>query len=222
MVQGGGQKNNGKLFMMSKQEAEEDAHVVTGTFLVNNTSSLILFDSEETYSFVSRGRALSIVGQVDVPVNLLEFPIDGFEVIIGMDRSGKYGVKRDCHKKKVLLKGPKGVKVSYRGFIVKPKMKLISVITLNSCVRKMCPLVLCHVRDTRVEEPSSVEIPVVSEFGDVFPQEIPGLPPTTDIDLSVELKLGTGPISNAPYRMRPKEFVELKKQLNGLLDKGYI
>ncbi|XP_074291156.1 uncharacterized protein LOC141617927 [Silene latifolia] len=161
-----------------------------------------------------------VVGQVDLPVNLLEFLMDGFEVIVGIYWLGKYGAKIDCHQKKVSLKGPKGVKVSYRGFVVKPKMKLILVMTLKSCLRKRCTLILCHVRDTRVEEPSATEIPVVSEFGDVFPEEISGLPPKRDIDFTVELTPGTEPISKTPYRMGPKELEELKKQLNELLDKG--
>ncbi|XP_074301154.1 uncharacterized protein LOC141632507 [Silene latifolia] len=94
--------------------------------------------------------------------------------------------------------------------------------TLKSCLRKTCPLILCYVRDTQVEEPSAIEIPVVSEFGDVFPEEKPGLPPKRDIVFSVELKFGTGLISKAPYHMGLKELEELKKQLNELLDKGYI
>ncbi|XP_074291260.1 uncharacterized protein LOC141618036 [Silene latifolia] len=106
------------------------------------------------------------------------------------------------------------------GFVVKPKMNLITVMTLKPCLRKKCPLILCHVRDMRVQEPTSSDIPVVGEFSDVFRDEIPGLPPKRDIDFSVELKPGTGPISKAPYRMGPKELEELKKQLNELLDKG--
>ncbi|XP_074293118.1 uncharacterized protein LOC141620043 [Silene latifolia] len=197
---------------MGKQEAEDDAHVVTGTFLVHNTPSFVLFDSGETHSFVSRGHALvmglgeyefvkddvfipsgesvsctklykgvsMMVGQVDLPVNLLELPLEGFVVIVGIDRL---------------------------------------VMTLKSYLRKKCTLILCLVWDTRVEEPSATDIPVVSEFGDVFPEEIPGLPPKRDIDFSVELKPGTVSISQALYRMGPKE---LEKQLNELLDKEYI
>ncbi|XP_074291744.1 uncharacterized protein LOC141618539 [Silene latifolia] len=145
-----------------------------------------------------------MVGQVDLPVNLLEFPMDGIEVIVEMDWLGKYEAKIACRQKRVSLKGPKGVKVSYRGLVVKPKMKLITVMTLKSCLRKKCLLILCHVRDMRVDEPSASDIPLVGEFGDVFPDEIPGLLPKRDIDFSVELKPGTGPISKAPYRMRPK------------------
>ncbi|XP_074293155.1 uncharacterized protein LOC141620095 [Silene latifolia] len=127
-VQGGRQKNSGKLFMMGKHEAESDAHVVIGTFLVHNTPSFILFDSGPTHSFVSRSHALCMglgkyeliknsvfiplgesvscsnlyrgvsmmVRQVDLPVNLLGFPMDRFEVIVGMDWLSKYEAKIYC------------------------------------------------------------------------------------------------------------------------------
>ncbi|XP_074304076.1 uncharacterized protein LOC141638633 [Silene latifolia] len=101
-----------------------------------------------------------VVTQVNLPFNLLEFPMDGFEVIVGMDWLGNYEAKIDCHQKKMSLKGPKGVKVSYQGFAVKPKEKMIAVMTLKSCLRKRCPMILCHMRDTQVEKPSTAEIPV--------------------------------------------------------------
>ncbi|XP_074315241.1 uncharacterized protein LOC141651427 [Silene latifolia] len=148
--------------------------------------------------------------------------MDGFEVIVGIDWLGKNDANIDCRQKRVSLKGTKGVKVSYMGFVVKPKLKLIAVMTLKSCLRKKFPLILCHVRDMRVEEPSACDIPVVGEFGDVFPDEISGLPLKRDIDFSVQLKPGTGPISRAPYRKVPKELEEMKKQLDELLDKGYM
>ena len=65
-------------------------------------------------------------------------------------------------------------------------------------------------------------IPVVCEFPDVFPDEIPGLPPYREVDFPIELVPGTAPISKAPYRMAPAELRELKEQLQELLDKGFI
>ncbi|XP_074297387.1 uncharacterized protein LOC141628107 [Silene latifolia] len=129
----------------------------------------------------------------------------GFEVIVGMDSLGKYKASIDCHQKKVTLWGPMGTRVSYRGFVVKPKFKAIATITFKSYLNRRCPMFLCHIRDSRSEKPTTVEIPVVDEFMDVFPDKIPGLPPKRDIDFNVELKLGTGPISKDPYRMTLKE-----------------
>jgi hypothetical protein len=63
---------------------------------------------------------------------------------------------------------------------------------------------------------------VVCEYPDVFLDELPGMPPDRDIELAIELQPGTAPISKRPYRMPPAELVELKKQLQELLDKGFI
>ncbi|XP_074351950.1 uncharacterized protein LOC141691106 [Apium graveolens] len=64
------------------------------------------------------------------------------------------------------------------------------------------------------------DIPVVCEFLDVFPDELPGLPPDREIEFTIDLPPGTEPISKAPYRMAPVEMRELAKQLQELLDKG--
>jgi hypothetical protein len=66
------------------------------------------------------------------------------------------------------------------------------------------------------------EIPVVREFADVFPDELPGMPPDKDVEFVIELQPGTAPISKRPCRMPPKELAELKTRLQELLDKGYI
>jgi hypothetical protein len=66
------------------------------------------------------------------------------------------------------------------------------------------------------------KIPVVCEYADVFPDELLGMPPDRDIEFAIELQPGTTPISKRLYRMPPVELAELKKQLQELLDKGFI
>jgi hypothetical protein len=70
--------------------------------------------------------------------------------------------------------------------------------------------------------PEIQDIPVVCEFPDVFPEDLPGLPPERDVEFVIELKPGTAPISRRSYRMPPNELVELKTQLQDLLEKGSI
>ena len=65
-------------------------------------------------------------------------------------------------------------------------------------------------------------IPVVREFEDVFPEEVLRLPPRREVEFSIDLVPRAGPISIAPYRMAPTELVELKKQIEGLLEKQFI
>ena len=66
------------------------------------------------------------------------------------------------------------------------------------------------------------DIPVVREFPDVFPEDLPGLPPERDVEFVIKLQPGTAPISRRSYRMAPKELAELKTQLQDLLNKGFI
>ena len=61
---------------------------------------------------------------------------------------------------------------------------------------------------TMIELPLK-KIPVVCEYADVFPDELPGMPPDRDIEFAIELQPGTAPISKRPYRMPPAELAEL-------------
>ena len=72
------------------------------------------------------------------------------------------------------------------------------------------------------QEKTLVYVPIVNEFPDVFPDDLPGIPPFRAVDFVIEVELGTGPISKAPYRMAPAKLKELKAQLQDLLDKGFI
>jgi hypothetical protein len=74
---------------------------------------------------------------------------------------------------------------------------------------------------TMIESPVE-KIPVVCDYPDVFSDELSGTPPDRDIEFAIELQPETAPISKRPYRMPPAELAELKKQLQELLDKGFI
>ena len=81
---------------------------------------------------------------------------------------------------------------------------------------------LDFIRDTSIEQPPIDSVPVVQEFPDVFPSDLPGVPPDRDIDFAIDLEYGTKPISIPPYRMAPAELKELNDQLQDLLSKGFI
>jgi hypothetical protein len=72
------------------------------------------------------------------------------------------------------------------------------------------------------DKPSPDDHPILREYRDVFSEEVPGLPPRRDIDLSIELAPGVVPVSRTPYWMSAPELVELKMQLKEMMDKGYI
>ena len=70
--------------------------------------------------------------------------------------------------------------------------------------------------------PDLASISVVCEFPDVFPEDLPRLPPGREVEFSIELEPGTAPISQCPYHMAPKELAEMKKQLEELLETEFI
>jgi hypothetical protein len=82
-----------------------------------------------------------------------------------------------------------------------------------SCIKAS----LHHVVELKLKK-----IHVIRKFSDVFPDDLPGMPPERAIEFKIELQPGTTPISKASYKMSPVELKELKIQLQGLLDKGYI
>jgi hypothetical protein len=73
-----------------------------------------------------------------------------------------------------------------------------------------------------MEARSTDGIRVVSEFPNVFPDDLPGMPPDRDIEFSIDLLPGTAPIAKRSYRMAPIEHEEVKKTVNEFLAKGYI
>jgi len=79
-------------------------------------------------------------------------------------------------------------------------------------------LLACSIVTDKVQR----EMFVVQEFMDVFPNEIPGLPPKREIEFAIDLIPGAGPVSISPYRMAPAELAELKKQLEDLLEKQFL
>jgi CRISPR/Cas system-associated protein Cas10 (large subunit of type III CRISPR-Cas system) len=74
----------------------------------------------------------------------------------------------------------------------------------------------------QLDAASTMDVRTVSEFPDVFLEELPGMPPDREIEFVIELVPGAAPIFMRPYRMTANQLAELKEQLQELLDKGYI
>jgi hypothetical protein len=74
----------------------------------------------------------------------------------------------------------------------------------------------------QLNDGANQEDPVMEEFPDVFPEELPGMPPDRDIEFIIELLPGIAPIAKRPYRMGVNKLEELKKQIKELQDKGFI
>ncbi|KAA3481027.1 DNA/RNA polymerases superfamily protein [Gossypium australe] len=94
---------------------------------------------------------------------------------------------------------------------------VISMLVAEKLVRKVCEAYLAYFWDSFVGN-----LRIVKDFSNVFPEELPRLPPNRKVDFGIELLPGTAPMSIAPYLIAPKELIELKAQLQELLDCGFI
>jgi hypothetical protein len=213
----------GRVNHVAVEEAQEAPDVIIGMFLVNGTSAVVLFDSGASHSFISVAyvgkhnlplallRCQMIVSslggdmparqlcpkvnlklrRVDFVANLIVLELKGIDVILGIDWLSKFKVLIDYAKKSIKLTTPEGKEME---FIAEP------VVTIKG--------VLNHAKVNQLDASQGSEVPVVNEFPDVFPEELPGMPADRDIEFVIELKPGTTPIYKTPYRMATPELAE--------------
>jgi hypothetical protein len=211
--------------------------VVIGTFSINDLSTVVLFDSGVSHSFISPAfvekhnlpiallRCQMIVSSLggDMPArqlcpkvnlkirgvafvaNLIVLESKGIDVILGMNWLGKHKVLIDYAKKSIKSTTPDGKELE---FVAEP------VVTAKGIVN--------DAKINQLGASQGSEVPVVNEFPDVFPEELPGMLPDQDIEFVIELKPGTTPIYKTPFRMTTLELAELKEHIRELLEKGFI
>jgi hypothetical protein len=212
----------------------EDADMVYGMFLINSIPASVLFDFGASHSFITESfvekhnipkyplKKMSHISSpggdmkathsclhvnpkiqgIDFLVNLVVLGSNGIDVILGCDWLKNCDGVIQCAKGTIMLTSPQGER--------------IQVSTDMSKDAKGETMV------NHLEEKPLENIKVVCEYPDVFLEELPGMPPDRDIEFSIELLLGTAPISKRPYRMDVKDLVELKKQIEELPEKGFI
>lgn len=178
--------------------------------------TLISLPSDENYPCFAEYRdvPISMLG-TNLSVDLKEFSMIEFDVILGMDWLFKYRAQTHCRDQKVTLRSPCGNRISYSGVVLKKGVKIVSALKMQKQV------FLYMVKDLN-QEVKLEDIPVVREYSNVFPDEFPGIPPEREVEFSIDLAPSTTPLSKAPYRMAHAELQELKTQLQELIDKGFI
>jgi hypothetical protein len=201
----------------------EGAPIMTGTFTIHHQPAVILFYSGVTHSFISskfgtkvgldfyhtkgtymiatpggkiasnqicRGVPIQL-GSNLIKKDLILLNLEGMDILLGMDWMTRHQVSLDISSRAVGIDSP-----DYRATILYlPQREYMS-----SCVYA-------------IEGIKLKDIPVICEYLNVFPDDLPGMPPDRDIEFIIELQPGTAPISKRPYRMPPNELVELKVQL---------
>jgi hypothetical protein len=200
-----GTKARGRICKSVKEEFPEGAPVMMGTFTLHHHPTIILFDSGATYSFIStrfgtkigldfyptngtymittpRGRIASNqicravpiqLGNTLIRIALISLNLEGMDILLGMDWMTRNRVSLDIFSRVVEIDSPE-----YGHTILHlPQQEYIS-----SCVYA-------------IEGIKLEDIPVVCEYPDVFPDELPGMPPDRDVEFVMELQTSTAPIS---------------------------
>ena len=155
--------------------------------------------------------------------NLVVMPLEGFEVILGMDWLSRHRAWLDCARGRVFFEDDHRGVLAYYG--IKPSVSA-TFVTLMRAERALVDgevylVSLTYIGEETGKELRMEDIPVVQEFEDVF-RALTELPPPRSNPFTINLELSAAPIAKAPYRMAPAELAELKKQLEDLLDKGFI
>ena len=145
-----------------------------------------------------------------------------FDVILGMDWLSLHQVIVDCRMKRVTLRTLNDDEVTFIGERSNHLSNVISAATAKTMVQKGCEAYLAYVIEMEKARPNVSDIPTVSDFPDMFPEELLGLPPQREIEFAIDIVLGATPTSVTPYRMAPLELKELKLKLQELLEKRFI
>ncbi|GJW66749.1 putative reverse transcriptase domain-containing protein [Tanacetum coccineum] len=152
-----------------------------------------------------------------------------FDAIIGMDWLSKYSAVIDCAKKivripsesEILIVCGDGYSEGHR-----TRLNIISCTKVQKYLLKGSHVFLAHVTTKEIEDKSEKkrleDVPIVKDFPDVFPEDLPGLPPTRQVEFQIDLVPGAAPVARAPYRLAPSEMKELSEKQKELSDKGFI
>ena len=140
-----------------------------------------------------------------------------------MDWLSPNGAVIDCAQQLVRVKTPSGGELVIHGERPQYGPVVCSAARARRYLQQGCAGYVAYVMDTREAGKATVsEVPVVRDFADVFPEELPGIPPERQVEFRIDLIPGAAPIAKAPYRLAPPEMQELSTQLQELLDKGFI
>jgi hypothetical protein len=217
------QVRQGRVNLTTLSELPEGTPIMTGTFSINHHPVIVLFDSGAStkigldiyptngeYKITTPGgkilsnqicRKVPLqLGSQLIKMDLLLLDLEGMDVLLGMNWMAQHHVSLDISSRIVEIDSPEHEPTIF----YLPQRKCI-----NSCTYATTGIKL-------------KDIPIVCEYPDIFPDDLPGMPPDRDIEFIIELQPGTAPISKRSYRMPPNELDELKIQLQDLFDKGFI
>ncbi|GKF07354.1 putative reverse transcriptase domain-containing protein, partial [Tanacetum coccineum] len=176
---------------------------------------------------IIRGCTLNLLNH---PFNIDLMPIElgSFDVIIGMDWLAKYHAVIVCDEKLVRIPFENKTLIvrgdgSNQGN--ETRLNIILCTKTQKYMLKGCHVFLAHVTTKKTEDKSKgkrlEDVPIVRDFPEVFPEDLPGLPPTRQVEFQIDLIPGVAPVARAPYRLAPSEMKKLSDQLQELSEKGF-
>ncbi|GJT32339.1 putative reverse transcriptase domain-containing protein [Tanacetum coccineum] len=186
--------------MMTTEEAKEAPDVVTCTFFVNLLPTRVLFDSGADRSFISELFSQNFI----MPINQLKPPLDVEIAYTNQDQNPSEGETFIYGERK------------------KTSLAICTYARAKRHLTRGFQVCLAYIIDTQKSIPCLDNIPVVLEFSNVFPEELPGIPPDRQVEFHIDLIPRSTPVAKSPYKLAPSEMQELMKQLQELLDKGFI
>jgi hypothetical protein len=222
----------GRANYTTVEEIPTGEEVLAGTFFLNEHPIIILFDSGASHDFMSSTCAkkakLSLVASgAPYVISTPGGRVDANRIV----QKAPLELSARIFRTNLIIQGGKGIDVilgmswmklhkavlDIAGRLVHLDSTLYGKVILHLPAISRIEASLYHMAERKLED-----IHVVREFLDVFPNDLPGMPPERAIEFKIELQPGTATIAKAPYKMSPVELKELKIQLQGLLDKGYI
>ncbi|KAA0041710.1 putative retroelement [Cucumis melo var. makuwa] len=215
-------RQQGKVYAMSQQEAEDAPDVITGTILICNVPADVLFDLGATHSFVSSIFLTKLNRMLEPLSEGLAIYTPVGDVLLVNE------VLRNCE---VLVEG-----ISLLVDLLPLELQRLDVILGMDFLFAHYASMNCHRKEVVFRKPGFVEvvfrgmrkavsrslISVLKAEKLLRKDDLSGLSPDREIEFTIELLPGTAPISQAPYKMAPSELKELKMQLQELVDKRYI
>ncbi|KAJ0668742.1 putative nucleotidyltransferase, Hydrolase [Helianthus annuus] len=170
---------------------------------------------------VIKGCSIVLAGQT-FSIDLIPIVLGSFDVVIGMDWLSQHHAEILCKEKIIRIPCSSQEPLEVQGDKSGAVVGIISFLKAQKCLRKGHTAILALVTDASAKEKKLEDILVVRDFPQVFPEDLPGLPPHRQVEFQIELAPGAAPIARAPYRLAPTELEELSKQLQELLEKGFI
>ena len=165
-------------------------------------------------SQICKNASLRIEGRIFVG-NLIYLPLFGLNIILGMDWLSANRVMLSWSDKTIVFSPVLSLESAT------PINLYLSSLVVNYCGKESQGYVLLSTNVAEVDQKLN-DIPIVREYPDVFPKITPEFPLGREIEFTIELVLGMGLISIAPYRMSPLELAKLKKKIKELLEKKFI